>query len=128
VPPYFLRAAAMSLLLLTLPLAGCYTWRPSDLAPDRTIRLEQPRAVRLTRTDGELVYLRSPVLDGDSIVGEQHRSGFAPVRITVPVDGVREAATSRFSPGRTVAFIAIPVIGIVALIVSQMSWVSYGSY
>jgi hypothetical protein len=128
VPTHRFRTATMSLFLLTLPLGGCYTWRPSDVAPDRTIRMDQPRAVRLTQTDGERVYLRSPVLNGDSIVGERLDRGSPLDRISVPLSGVREAATSEFSPGRTAAFIAIPIVGVVALIVSQMSFASYGGW
>lgn len=114
------RIIAASLLLLTLPASGCRTWRAADIPPRLLIEEGRPSTLRVTQSNGDHVYLRAPVISGDSVVGERLKRGPAPVPIAIPMERVSEVATSQFSGGRTVLAILVPVAGILAIIGSQM--------
>jgi hypothetical protein len=94
-----LRSVALSALLLT----ACGTWQVQAVSPQQA--MSDPRYVgktlRLTTMENERIVLRDVQLRGEHIVG---REGYS--SITVPLAKVREVATQRFSPGRTVGLIA----------------------
>ena len=59
------------------------------------------KTLRLTTMENERIVLREVQLRGERIVGRQGYTS-----ITLPLASVREVATQRFSPGRTVGLIA----------------------
>lgn len=123
------RIVAISLLLLTLPASACRSWRTSDLAPRQLIEEARPSSLRVTQSDGEHVYLRSPAISGDSVVGERLKRGPAPVPIAIPMERVSEVATSEFSGNRTVLAVLVPIVGFLAIVASQLEYsLGPGSY
>ena len=94
-----LRGVALGALLLT----ACGSWQVQTVSPQQA--LSDPRyvgrTVRLTTMENERIVVRDVELRGEHIVG---REGYGP--FTMPLAGVREIATKRFSPGRTVGLIA----------------------
>ncbi len=95
----------MAMIALGL-LAGCKTWRPATLPPERLIVEEQPSSVRITAASGQTLTLNHPILVGDSIVGPLAPSPgttLPPPRPGVVASEVRGIEVPEFSPGRTIA-------------------------
>jgi len=98
--PGWRRITAASLLPL---LVGCQTWHPTTLSPRALLSEEAPSAVRVTRTDGEVVRINDPTIRNDSIVSADET--------LIEVDGVSTGEVSslevrRFNAKRTVVFVA----------------------
>jgi hypothetical protein len=93
------RSVALSALLLT----GCGTWQVQPVSPRKALSDSQyvGKTLRLTTMENEHIVLRDVQLRGEHIVG---REGYSSV--TIPVAKVRQVATRRISPGRTVGLIA----------------------
>jgi hypothetical protein len=93
-----LRSVALGALLLT----ACASWQVQAVSPQQA--LSDPRyagrTLRLTTIENERFVLRDVQLRGEQIVGREGASS-----ITLPLAKIREVATPRFSPGRTVGLI-----------------------
>jgi hypothetical protein len=57
------------LLLATTTLAACTSWQVQTVSPEQLLAATQPTSVRVSRGDGSQLYLGSPRLSGDSLVG-----------------------------------------------------------
>jgi hypothetical protein len=93
-----LTGVALSALLLT----ACGTWEVQSVSPQKALSDSQyvGKTLRLTTTENQRMVLRDVQLRGEQVVG---REGYS--SITIPIAKVREVATPRFSPGRTVGLI-----------------------
>ena len=115
--PYCRRRAA-TLLAMILYGTACQAWHTERVAPEPLLATRQPAKVRVTRTDGSRIVLEHPVLRGDTLSGTgPGPNGQQDVRI--PLTGVRDVATLRFSAGRTIGLVvgvAIPVAVLAAYI------------
>jgi hypothetical protein len=91
-------------------LAGCKTWQPATLSPESLLSDERPAAVRVTVAGGSTMTLKNPLIVNDSIVSSsapQPGLAFAPPRLGVASEDVRSLEVARFSPGRTLGFVAV---------------------
>ena len=106
----FLRIRLLALAALTVALAGCKTWQPSQVSPQRLIGELDPPSVRITTFDGSVVTLRHPLMANDSIVsteGSARATAFTRPRPGVAFADVRSVEVPRFSPARTVGLAAV---------------------
>lgn len=95
----------LAALLLAL-LVGCQTWQPTTMTPRALLSAETPMSLRVTRTDGEVVTIKDPAMRNDSIISAE--DGLAEV-LGVPEGDVGSLEVWRFSPRRTLAFVAAGV-------------------
>ena len=113
-----LRFRPVTLLMVVLFLSACMTWQPVTVSPQQFLEEEQPRQVRVTRTDSTQVIIWSPIAENDSI-GElvaacQSAGGVRTcVRSVMPVisiDDLSGLEVQRTEWGLTIAAIlALPV-------------------
>jgi hypothetical protein len=100
------------LLLLALAfLAGCHSWKPSDLTPAATLA-EKPRTeIRVITPAGRTVVQRPSVV-GDSLVGSTS-AGSALRRYAVALRDVTRVDVRRLDRGKTVAVLGgVVLVGI----------------
>jgi hypothetical protein len=91
-------------------LAGCKTWQPATLSPERLLSEEQPAAVRVTVAGGSTMTLKNPMIVNDSIVSSAAPPpglAFPLPRLGVVSVDVRALEVARFSPGRTLGLVAV---------------------
>ena len=63
-----LARRVMAALLLVL-LTACQTWQPTTVSPQGWTPEERPSSVRITRTSGEVLTVRDPIVRNGSILG-----------------------------------------------------------
>ena len=85
--------AALLLVLLT----ACHTWQPITVSPQGWTPEEQPSSVRVTRTSGEVLTIRDPIVRNGSILGYTD-AGVAAAALA----DVRLIEVRHFSVGKTV--------------------------
>lgn len=91
-------AAAAALMML----AGCKSWEPTTLTPERVLSEERPRSVRVTDADGQVVTVRHPTIRNDSIVTTDTNPFGAPLlRPGVPYGEVNSIEVERFDGTKT---------------------------
>ncbi|MCH7532616.1 MAG: hypothetical protein IIB36_12785 [Gemmatimonadetes bacterium] len=98
----------LTVILLGL-LAGCRTWQPATVSPERLIAEQRPSSVRVTVSGGATITLKHPLIINDSIVSSEAPAAgatFVPPRLGVLSGDVRSLEVARFSPVRTIALIA----------------------
>ena len=99
------------LLILIVHLQACFSsWQPATVSPPQVIEAEEPQEVRITRTNGEQVTIRSPEVWADSIAGTE---GGDPV--SVGLSDVRRIEVKRFSGGRVIALGFLMVVGAITV-------------
>lgn len=87
------------LLLVVLNLSACTVWRVQDAPPGEV--LSEPRArVRVTKTSGEKVELKSASMVGDSLVSFTSKD--TPEMTALPIDDIRAVELKKVSWIRTV--------------------------
>jgi len=64
----FFRCIVLPLALLAV-LPACFKWEPLNGPVDRSITYGRPEQVRVILADGTLVEMKSPWIQGDSIIG-----------------------------------------------------------
>ena len=99
-----------TLLLMTLQGTACLAWHTEGVAPQVVLATQQPRALRVMRTDGRQLVLQHPVLRGDTLVGISDQQE----EVRIALTDVRQVATRGFSAGRTVGLgvgLAAGVVG-----------------
>lgn len=115
--------------LLTLPAAGCRTWRavPADGATPARLaeRLDGRRDVRATLADGRVVELRDARLVGDSIVGltgAPSARGAVAVRDVAHLDEqvVSRGRTTGLALGSTLVLVVLGTVVILGVLFSQL--------
>ena len=108
------RWRPVTALLLTVQLAGCYSWRAESVSPARLTAAEHPAIIRVTRPDGSQLLLRQPAARSDSLFGVTAEG----VEIGLPLPQVSKVEVRRFSTGKTgglvlgVAGCAIALVGL----------------
>lgn len=88
-------------------------WRVGMPSPAAYVETEHPKSVQVTRGDLTKLKLESPVVRGDSLVGQVTEPG-SPAPPTVAFADVRVLAAPRPSPGKTLGLIA--AVGVVAVV------------
>ena len=83
------------------------TWQVGTPTPARFVEAEQPKSIRVTRTDGTILTLKSPVVRGDSLVGSVSSEGATP-STGVALWDVSSVAVTKTDGGKT----ALLVVGI----------------
>ena len=104
------RRCTATLLLMTLQGTACLAWHTEGVAPQVILATQQPRALRVMRTDGRQLVLQHPVLRGDTLVGISDQQE----EVRIALTDVRQVATRGFSAGRTVGLgvgLAAGVVG-----------------
>ena len=94
--------------LLLLATTGCQTWVPSTMSPSNLVTSEAPSSVRVTRTDGDVLTIREPVIRNDSIVSAAEDQ-IEPVG--VPTRDATSVEVRRLNPGKSLLLAA----GVVAI-------------
>jgi hypothetical protein len=89
------------------------TWQVGTPTPARFVEAERPSSIRVTRTDGTIITLKSPMVRGDSLVGAVSSGGAAP-STGVALSDVTSVAVTKAEAGKTVGLVvgllAIPVV------------------
>ena len=83
--------------LLMVLLTACHSWRPTTVSPQGWTPEEQPSSVRVTRTSGEVMIVRDPIIRNGSILGSSD-AGVA----AVALGDVRLLEVRRFHRGQTI--------------------------
>lgn len=129
-----LRCRSLALLLLFLNLAACTTWRLSTVRPSELVEDERPSAIRVVQSDGAAVVIRSPRIEGDSILGTEQEcvrllSGRQPQYSCAWVDGPRVSLDDieRVEVERSVGvvptlIIGLPILAGVGLLLAGLPW------
>jgi hypothetical protein len=91
------------------------TWQVGTPTPARFVEAERPSSIRVTRTDGTIITLKSPVVRGDSLVGAVSSEGAAP-STGVGLSDVGSVSIRKTEGGRT----ALLVLGIVGVVVGGL--------
>jgi hypothetical protein len=111
-----------ALLLLSLYLTGCTTWRPVTVSPRQLIEDEQPGLIRIVQADGTQLELRNPRLERDSVTAVfsvRLSSGrFVTDTARIALTDVTAVETKRLSIIRTAALtvVAVPVLFVAVLV------------
>lgn len=63
------KCRPVALVLLVVHLGGCYSWRPTTVAPPQVIEVEDPAQVRVTSVGCGRLVLSDPEIRGDSLAG-----------------------------------------------------------
>jgi len=97
------RLVAALLLLVT---TACQTWVPSTMSPGNLLSSEAPSSIRITRTDGDVVTIKDPVMRNDSIVSGAED---VPVVVGLLTGEASSVEVRRFNPGKTLLFAAAAI-------------------
>jgi len=106
--------------VLALALPACTSWQVGTPTPADYVSTKHPDLVRVTRTDGSRFDLRSPKVEGDSLVGLVG-GGFAPGDSTryssVLLSDVQSVESQHAETGATLALIGgvMFAVGIIAV-------------
>ena len=114
------RYRPLALLLLTLHLTGCQTWRPTTASPRELIGERQPSSVRVTLASREVIILEEPRLASDSIEGvitDASVDADDGLEAAVAQRDVASMEVRQFSLGRTLALGVIGGAGVIGFAV-----------
>lgn len=121
------RRSGISSFLGALYLTACTSWHVGTPTPAQFIEREHPAQVRVTRADGSTVLLDSPVVRGDSLVGQL--AGTPTVADSargagLPLGDVASVAIREPSAGKTILLTAGIVVGVFGIltIASFVAW------
>lgn len=101
------RSRRLIAALLLVLLTGCQTWQPAMVAPRDLISEEAPSSVRVTKTGGDVVTIKDPIIRNDSIVSAE--VGLGTVGIGVATADINALEVRRLNTGRTLAFVGVAV-------------------
>ena len=97
--------AALLLVLLT----ACYSWQPITVSPQGWPLEERPSSVRVTRTSGEVMTVRDPIVRNGSILGYSDAGPAA-----AALGDVRLLEVRRSNRGATIGLVGL-VVGVLAV-------------
>ena len=98
----------LAVLLLSLPVGGCATWRSYDAGPGLSAGQSLPYYLRATREDSSRTVLTAPFVRADTLYGGGDRE-----RIGVPVAEIVHLERQRVNPGRTAALVfGVPAVAL----------------
>jgi hypothetical protein len=87
------------------------SWHVGRPTPAEFVDKESPESVRVTHTNGSTLYLTSPVIRGDSLVGTTHGGA----QFSLPLSEVRSVAVEKVSARKTVGLVAAGFLVVVAM-------------
>lgn len=90
----------LTLLLLGLTTAACYTWRTEPLSPVPTPTFLPWHRVRITRVDGHKQVVVDPSVTADTLYAWENLSHI--VHVAVPLSHIQRLESSHFSAGKTI--------------------------
>ena len=114
------RQRSLQVGSLLLALSGCATWHHQALEPRTLIERDQPKVVRVTRTDRSQVVLLHPTVAGDSLRGSSQGREYS-----MPLSDISSVSVERFSPAGFAVGVLV-VGGLVALMVAGSSFTILG--
>jgi len=95
-----------SLMVVTLGLGGCASWKAYDLAPNADHTL--PYRLRATRQDSTRIALTSPFIRGDTLYGRVQRD-----TVAVPMKEIAGLERERIDAGRTIGVVVgVPAVAL----------------
>ena len=109
------RRPAVSALLCLLYVTACHTWQAGMPTPAQFVEREHPDRVRVTRSDGSMMSLESPVVRGDSLVGRIGGRGDSAQVTSMALRDVTSVEVSKNATVKTVLLtsgIVIVVVGV----------------
>ena len=98
------RRSGIACLLLLVYLPACTSWQVGTSTPAQFVQTEQPDRVRVTRADGTKMELRSPVVQGDSLVGTAGEDTTS--HVSLLLSDVQSVAVQKVSAGKTTLAVA----------------------
>ena len=102
--------------LLMVLLTACHSWRPTTVSPQGWTPEEQPSSVRVTRTSGEVMTVRDPIVRDGSILGYTD-AGVA----AVALGDVRLLEVRHFSMGQTIG-LSVLLTGVAGGTIYALTW------
>lgn len=90
---------------LVTSLAGCHDWYRTQVPAPAGSLAGNPRQVRVTLTNGTSVVMRDPVVRADSLFGSVYMGPGDPVRLGVPIAGIKSLEVVKFTIFGTIATI-----------------------
>ncbi len=110
------RPSARTVLILYLSCSACTSWRPDTLTPQAVVQ-SHPLSLRVTYTDSSSVVIKSPQLQGDTIVGPDSKM----TKVRVPLDSVLLTETRHGDTGKSL--LAVLGVAAAALAVAAVAFV-----
>jgi len=113
------RQPLASTLALMLCLSACIEWKTQNVTPETVVEHKHPKQIRVITTHYDTLTLVSPVVSGDSLIGQVQTSFPAPAgnpvgmgsaqaeiepapetmrRVSLPLGDIREIATESMDP------------------------------
>jgi len=114
------RRSPIACVLLLLYLPACHSWHTGTPTPAQFVETERPQSVRVTRTDGTTLTVKSPVVRGDSLVGRVGDSQDT-TRTVLALSDISRVQVKQPSTGKTVALVIVVAGVIVGLSVAAVA-------
>ena len=96
--------------LLMVLLTACHSWQPTTVSPQGWTPEERPSSVRVTRTSGEVLTIRDPIVRNGSILGYTDAGVAAAALGDVRLLEVRRVHRGLTIMGITVFAVVIPAL------------------
>lgn len=104
----------IAVLLALASLAGCQRWTTVESPVASTVERNQPKTIRITMTDGRVMELEFPSVEGDSLAGSIGGEPQPPVAIA----GIERLEFRQSNVGLTVLSIAGAAAIVVAIVLA----------
>lgn len=108
---WFLRSVVIPLTLLTW-FSGCMKWSTQRMPVDELVSEKEPKKVRVTQANDYVVDLKSPRIDGDSLIGFSEND----TRIAIALADVKRIQIRTVNPVATTLLVAGLGITLLAVI------------
>jgi len=107
------RRSGIACLLLLAYLPACTSWHVGTPTPAQFVETQHPKRVRVTRSDGTKMELRTPMVQGDSLLGTAGEDTTR--QVSLPLSDVRSVAVQRVSAWKTTLVVLGGVIGVLVV-------------
>ena len=99
---------------ISIEKPAAMSWKIGTPTPAQFVEADHPQSIRVTRSDGTTLTLKSPVVRGDSLVASVSSESVAPSTGVVLSD-VGSVAVTKAAPGKTVLLllVAATAIGVI---------------
>ncbi|MFQ5889362.1 MAG: hypothetical protein ACE5JR_04840 [Gemmatimonadota bacterium] len=108
----FFRVAVAPLTIMAV-LSGCMKWSTVKVPVAQALAEEEPKKIRVTRSNGYVLVLESPAIEGDSLVGLTGRSK---QRVAIPVEDVKRIEARKPDGVRTTLLVVGAGLTLAAII------------
>lgn len=106
----------LGVLLITLNVAACTTWRPATAPLPAVVEEEALSRILVTRTDGREIEVQNPAIVGDTLYARKY--GEMPVAM-VATGEVQTVEVRDGSAGAAALVFAVAVVGSLALVIAR---------